>query len=69
MDEEIYLEQPEGYIYTKHPDFVNRMYRALFGLKQASRAWYKLCKEVLQAFDCKPSVADQSLFMIYTEGQ
>src|SRR6266852_8333127 len=39
LDEEIYMEQPEGFIDPDHPDKVCLLNKAIYGLKQASRAW------------------------------
>jgi hypothetical protein len=39
LDEEIYMEQPEGFISAQHPKKVLRLLCALYGLKQAGLAW------------------------------
>jgi hypothetical protein len=39
LDEEIYMEQPEGFVDPDHPDKVCLLKKAIYGLKQASRAW------------------------------
>nr|GEW01990.1 B3 domain-containing protein At1g49475-like [Tanacetum cinerariifolium] len=41
LDEDIYMEQPEGYVDPKYPNGVCKLQRAIFGLKQASRQWNK----------------------------
>jgi hypothetical protein len=38
LDEEIYMEQPEGFANPKNPKKVLRLLRALYGLKQAGLA-------------------------------
>nr|GFA77721.1 Gag-Pol polyprotein [Tanacetum cinerariifolium] len=40
LKEEVYVNQPDGFIDTYHPDKVYRLKKALYGLKQALRAWY-----------------------------
>ncbi|XP_076901612.1 uncharacterized protein LOC143556071 [Bidens hawaiensis] len=40
LSEEIYVEQPEGYVSETSPEKVYRLRKALYGLKQAPRAWY-----------------------------
>ncbi|GKB57459.1 retrovirus-related pol polyprotein from transposon TNT 1-94 [Tanacetum coccineum] len=37
---EVYVSQPEGFVDQDHPTHVYRMKKALYGSKQAPRAWY-----------------------------
>nr|GEX84504.1 hypothetical protein [Tanacetum cinerariifolium] len=37
--EEVYVNQPDGFVDPYHPDKVYRLKKALYGLKQAPRAW------------------------------
>ena len=39
LDEELYMEQPEGFIVKGQENKVYRLKKALYGLKQASIAW------------------------------
>ncbi|GJR64238.1 retrovirus-related pol polyprotein from transposon TNT 1-94 [Tanacetum coccineum] len=38
--EEVYVNQPDGFVDPYHPNQVHRLKKALYGLKQAPRAWY-----------------------------
>ncbi|GJU48139.1 retrovirus-related pol polyprotein from transposon TNT 1-94 [Tanacetum coccineum] len=40
LKEEVYVNQPDGFVDPHHPDKVYRLKKALYGLKQASKAWY-----------------------------
>ena len=40
LQEEVYVEQPKGFIDPHRPNDVYKLKRALYGLKQAPRAWY-----------------------------
>jgi Reverse transcriptase (RNA-dependent DNA polymerase) len=39
LDEEIYMEQPQGFINPDHPNKVYLLKKAIYGLKQASCTW------------------------------
>ena len=41
LDEEIYMEQPEGFEVSGKKNLVCRLKKSLYGLKQAPRQWYK----------------------------
>nr|GEW30220.1 hypothetical protein [Tanacetum cinerariifolium] len=40
LTEEVYVNQPDGFVDPYHPDKVYRLKKSLYGLKQAPRAWY-----------------------------
>ena len=46
-DEDIYMEQPEGFVSGDKPDFVCKLLKALYGLKQAQRRWHTKVDEFL----------------------
>jgi hypothetical protein len=41
LDEEIYMQQPEGFSVKEKEKLVCRLTKSLYGLKQAPRQWYK----------------------------
>ena len=41
LDDEVYIEQPEGFIDPSKKDIVCKLQKALHGLKKAPRAWYE----------------------------
>jgi hypothetical protein len=40
MEEEVYIEQPEGFQLSDNEDYICRLKKELYGIKQAPRAWY-----------------------------
>jgi len=61
------MQQPPGYVDSAHPNYVCRLDKALYGMKQAPRAWYaRLCNKLIQ-LGFVPSKADTSLFY-YNKG-
>jgi hypothetical protein len=39
LQEEVYMEQPPGYVDQTHPNLLCRLKKALYGLKQALITW------------------------------
>jgi len=48
LNEEIYMEQPEGFAVPGQEHKVLRLWHALYGLKQASLAWWRTLNESLK---------------------
>ena len=40
LQEEVYMEQPKGFVNPHRPNDVYKLKRPLYGLKQTPRAWY-----------------------------
>jgi hypothetical protein len=47
LHEEVYVEQPKGFIDPDFPKHVYKLKKALYGLKQAPRAWYERLTQFL----------------------
>ena len=41
INEEVYVSQPPGFENFENPNYVYKLKRVLYGLKQALRAWYE----------------------------
>ena len=41
LDDEIFMEQPEGYVQHRKGKLVCKFRKSLYGLKQSPRKWYK----------------------------
>jgi hypothetical protein len=58
------MRQPPGYECKEAPDYVCRLYKAIYGLKHAPRAWYSRLSMKLQQLGFTPSKDDISLFFL-----
>nr|GEU60686.1 hypothetical protein [Tanacetum cinerariifolium] len=68
LKEEVYVNQPDGFVDPYHPDKVYRLKKALYGLKQAPRAWNdELSKFLLSKGFSKGSI-DPTLFITTHRG-
>jgi hypothetical protein len=47
LDEEIYMHQPPGFKDPEHPDWVWKLLKAIYRLKQAGRQWNKTLNDFL----------------------
>lgn len=64
LNEEVYMEQPPGFIDLDKRDYVSRLRKAIYGLKQAPRAWYTELKTYLMSVGFRNSLSDTSLFTL-----
>ncbi|KAL8109717.1 hypothetical protein AgCh_025715 [Apium graveolens] len=64
LEEEVYVEQPPGFIDPRFPNHVYRLDKALYGLKQAPMAWYETLANFLIESGFKRGTVDKTLFYI-----
>nr|CAN80547.1 hypothetical protein VITISV_010898 [Vitis vinifera] len=62
LAEEVYMEQPPGFVAPGESGLVCRLRRSLYGLKQSPRAWFSRFSSVVQEFGMLRSTADHSVF-------
>ncbi|GJR88407.1 retrovirus-related pol polyprotein from transposon TNT 1-94 [Tanacetum coccineum] len=63
INEKVYVAQPLGFIYFEKPDHVYKLKKALFGFKQAPKAWYDRLKAFLTKHEYKMGMVDNTLFL------
>nr|GEW16898.1 retrovirus-related Pol polyprotein from transposon TNT 1-94 [Tanacetum cinerariifolium] len=63
LKEEVYVNQPDGFVDPYHPDKVYRLKKALYGLKQAPRAWYDELSTFLVSKGFSKVSIDPTLFI------
>eukprot|EP00253_Pinus_taeda_P035311 PITA_35311 len=64
IQEEVYIEQTQGFEVHGKESHVCRLKKALYGLKQAPRAWYSRIDTYLQQLGFTKSEADLNLYFI-----
>lgn len=60
LEEEIYMREPEGF--EKSQNKVCRLKKAIYGLKQAARQWFKRIDAVFKMFGLTQSKHDQCIY-------
>ena len=63
LQEEVYVEEPKGFVDPHRPDDVYKLKRALYGLKQASKVWYDRLTAYFIEHRFKRGFADTTLFI------
>ena len=63
QQEDIYMQQPEGYIIEDRKNQVYKLQRSLYGLKQSSRCWNDKFVQFLEAFNFKSTVSGKCVFV------
>jgi hypothetical protein len=62
IEEEVYIEQPDGSVIHEKESHVCRLKKALYGLKQAPLGWYEKIDGYLMSLSFNKSVADPNLY-------
>ena len=65
LDEEIYMDQPEGFAAKGKERYVLRLRKALYGLKQAGLAWWRTLKQSMAELGYKQLKTDAGIYIIY----
>ena len=68
LEEEIYMEQPQGFVVAGLSHKVCRLQKALYGLKQASRAWNLQFHGVLVELGFTRTYSDAGVYVHLQEG-
>nr|KAJ0189115.1 hypothetical protein LSAT_V11C800391620 [Lactuca sativa] len=63
LEEEVFLNQPPGFVDKYHPDYVYRLDKVVYGLKQAPRAWYETLTSYLLENGYRRGAIDNTLFI------
>ncbi len=69
LKEEVYVEQPKGFVDPHLSDHVYKLKKALYGLKQAPRAWYERLTTYLVKNGYRKGETDKTLFVKEEKGK
>jgi hypothetical protein len=61
--EDVYMQQPPGFIHSEFPHHVCKLKKSIYGLKQAPRAWHDSLKTFVLSVGFSTSFSDPSLFI------
>ena len=62
LEEDIYMQEPAGYVQPGKEKMVCKLKRSLYGLKQSPRCWNREFKEHMESANFKQSTADPCIF-------
>jgi hypothetical protein len=69
LQEDVYAEQPKGFVEPENPKYVYELKKALYGLKQAPRAWYERLTQFLEEQGYRKGGSDKTLFIKEERGK
>jgi hypothetical protein len=67
LEEELYLQQPDGFAVAGRESDVYRLHKSLYGLKQASRTWNQKFDKFLTTFGLTASPVDPCIYYFRDE--
>ncbi|GKB71499.1 retrovirus-related pol polyprotein from transposon TNT 1-94 [Tanacetum coccineum] len=62
INEEVYVSQPLDFIDFEKPNYVYKLKKVLYGLKQALKDWYDILKAFLLKHEYSMGIVDNTLF-------
>uniref|UniRef100_A0A2N9IBI2 Reverse transcriptase Ty1/copia-type domain-containing protein n=1 Tax=Fagus sylvatica TaxID=28930 RepID=A0A2N9IBI2_FAGSY len=68
LKEDVFMQQPQGYVDSSLPTHVFKLHKSLYGLKQSPRAWFERFTTHLLDLGFCASVVDPSLFIFSHAG-
>ena len=63
LNGELYIKQPEGFEDYNFPDYVCKLKKSIYGLKQSPRCWYNLLEEYLSLIGFERCKTDNCIFI------
>jgi hypothetical protein len=67
LDDEVYMEQPEGFVLPNNEKKVCKLVNSLYGLKQAPKQWHEKFDTVILSNGFKHNRADKCIYSKFTK--
>ena len=67
LNEEVYMEQPKGFVLPGNEHKVCKLTKSLYGLKQAPKQWHEKIDSVILGYGFKHNGADKCIYSKFTE--
>jgi hypothetical protein len=64
IHEEVFMHQPQGYVLPGYEDYVCKLKRALYGLRQSPRMWYERIHTFLISLGMSRSSSDYNMYFM-----
>lgn len=69
LEEEIYMEQPEGFVIQGQENKVCKLIKSLYGLKQAPKQWHQKFDQVILSNGFKINQSDKCVYSRFVNGK
>jgi hypothetical protein len=63
LEEEVYMDQPEGFSIERKEQLACKLKKSIYGLKQASRQWYIKFNDTITSSGFKENTVDRCIYL------
>ena len=67
LEEEVYIEQPKGFLLLENRNYVCKLKKVLYGLKQAPRAWFSRLDNYLKHQGFKRGATESNFYLKFED--
>jgi len=68
LEEEVYMQQPEGFVKKQNEHMVCKLNKGIYGLKQSGRVWHHTLRHEMEKLGFTTGTADTTIFFRFTKG-
>jgi len=69
LEEEVYMDQPKGFVTIRKENFVCKLKKSIYGLKQASRQWYLKSNDIILSYGLVENTVDRCTYITVSESK